>query len=68
MHTCSARGSPEEQARVTALLNPPSAATEILNVALPPAVTDALVLHVPVGDVELQTDGGLKSCTAMLTL
>ena len=47
-------------------LNPPSAATEILNVALPPAVTVALVLQ-PVEAV-LQTDGGLKSCTVTLTL
>ena len=61
-------GRPLEQARVTALLKPPSAATEMLNVALAPAVTVALVLHVPAGDVELQTDGGLKSCTAMLTV
>jgi hypothetical protein len=38
-------GSPEEQESVTALVNPPSAATEMLNVALAPALTVAVVSH-----------------------
>ena len=59
---------PVAGSKLTVPVNPPSAAVEMLNVALLPAFTVAVVSHAGGTDVELQTVGGRKSCTERPTL